>query len=90
MSEIRRRVVVSGRVQGVYYRDSCRSVARRLGVRGWVRNLTDGTVEIVGEGPAESVEQLVDWCRDGPPHAVVRDVRVTDEQPVGEAEFRVR
>ena len=90
VSEIRRRVIVSGRVQGVYYRDSCRSVARRLGVRGWVRNLADGTVEVVAEGEPDAVHALVDWCRDGPPHAVVREALVTDESPAGEPAFRVR
>lgn len=87
---VRRRVLVSGRVQGVYYRDSCRSVARRLGVGGWVRNLVDGTVEVVAEGGRTSVEELVEWCRHGPPHAVVRRVEVSEEPPVGEPDFRVR
>lgn len=89
MTEIRRRVVVTGRVQGVYYRDSCRQMAGRLGVRGWVRNRPDGAVEAALEGDAEAVAQLIDWCRVGPSRAVVTDVRVAEEEPTGELSFRV-
>jgi acylphosphatase len=86
----RRRVLVSGRVQGVYYRDTCRRVATGAGVGGWVRNLADGRVEAVFEGPAEAVEQLVAWTRDGPAEASVTGVEVHEETPEGLAVFAVR
>ena len=89
MSEVRCRVVVSGRVQGVFFRDSCRSQAQRLGVRGWVRNLPDRTVEVVAEGPRDRVDQLLDWCRHGPPRAQVTGLVVTDEVPAAERGFRI-
>jgi acylphosphatase len=89
MSDIRVRAVVHGRVQGVFYRDSCRTEARRLGVRGWVRNRADGTVEVVAEGPRDRVDQLLTWCRQGPPRADVTGLAVTDEIPAAEREFRI-
>ncbi len=89
MSNVRVRAVVRGRVQGVFYRDSCRTEARRLGVRGWVRNRDDGAVEVVAEGPRERVDQLLTWCRHGPPRAQVTDVAVTDEVPRAERSFRI-
>ncbi len=89
MSEVRCRVVVSGRVQGVFFRDSCRSQAQRLGVRGWVRNLPDRTVEVVAEGPRDRVDQLLDWCRHGPPRAQVTGIAITDEVPAAERDFRI-
>ena len=87
---IRRRVVVSGRVQGVWYRDTCGELARQLGVAGWVRNLPDGRVEVVAEGGAAVVRRMIEWARAGPPHAVVTDVQVTIEEPAGEVGFTVR
>jgi len=88
---IRRRVVVHGRVQGVFFRDSCRREAVREGVGGWVRNRVDGTVEAVFEGDAAAVEQLTRWCQDGPPHAEVDRVEAIDESPQGEVDtFEVR
>ena len=89
MSDIRIRAVVHGRVQGVFYRDSCRNEARRLGVRGWVRNRPDGTVEVVAEGPRDRVDRLLTWCRQGPPRAHVTAVSVTDEVPAAERPFRI-
>lgn len=86
---VRRRVVVDGRVQGVFFRDSCQREASIAGVGGWVRNRDDGRVEAVFEGDAAAVERLVAWCRHGPPRAVVTSVSVTDEPPVGERGFRV-
>jgi acylphosphatase len=84
MTEIvRRRVVVSGRVQGVWFRDSCREHARQHGVQGWVRNLPDGRVEAVFEGVPDRVDALVAWCHQGPPRAQVDDVEVTGEAPEG-------
>jgi acylphosphatase len=87
---IRRRVFVSGRVQGVYFRDTCRTVAARHGVAGWVRNLPDGRVEAVFEGPATQVGALVAWAGEGPASAVVRGVAVLDEPPEGLAGFDIR
>ena len=89
VSEVRCRAVVSGRVQGVYYRDSCQQMARRLGVRGSVRNRSDGTVEVVAEGDRDAVDQLLTWCRHGPPRAKVTAMIVTDETPIGEMSFRI-
>lgn len=86
---IRRRVVVSGRVQGVWFRDSCREQAQKLGVNGWVRNRNDGAVEAVFEGPAMAVAAMVEWCRKGPPRAVVTSLKVTNEDPENLATFRV-
>ena len=78
MSEIvARDVVVAGRVQGVFFRDSARREARRLGVTGWVCNRADGKVEGHLEGDADAVAKLVEWCRSGPRHADVDDVAVT-------------
>jgi acylphosphatase len=83
------RVVATGRVQGVFFRDTCRSVARAEHVSGWVRNRADGAVEAVFEGPPATVDRMVKWCETGPPRAHVTSVQVTEETPVGEAGFRV-
>ncbi|MEU9499512.1 acylphosphatase [Streptomyces sp. NPDC048196] len=87
---IRRRVVVSGTVQGVFFRDTCRRTAEARGVSGWVRNVRDGSVEAVFEGDPESVQQLVEWAHQGPPAAVVDAVSVTEEEPEGLPGFEVR
>jgi acylphosphatase len=87
---IRKRVLVSGRVQGVFYRDTCRRLATRLGVSGWVRNLPDGRVEAVFEGPSEQVRRLVEWSRQGPESAVVDEVTVHAERPEGLSAFSIR
>jgi len=87
---IRNRVVVSGRVQGVFFRDTCRRLAAGRGLAGWVRNLPDGRVEAVFEGPDDDVRRLVDWMRHGPDLAVVEDVAVHDEPPEGVRGFQVR
>ncbi|MGH9149308.1 MAG: acylphosphatase [Acidimicrobiales bacterium] len=86
----RRRVLVSGRVQGVFFRDTCRRLAAASGVTGWVANRADGRVEAVFEGEAAAVEAMVAWCRQGPPHAAVTGVEVAGEAPEGERSFRVR
>ncbi len=83
------RVRVEGRVQGVFYRASCAELARRMGVAGWVRNLPDGDVDAVFEGPRGDVEALLAWCREGPPLARIDRIEVTEEPPVGETGFRV-
>ena len=85
------RVYVSGRVQGVFFRDSTRERAQRLGVSGWVRNLPDGRVEAVFEGEAGAVDEMVRWCHEGPPHARVEGVEVREEPVSGDQEgFEVR
>jgi acylphosphatase len=86
---IRYRLLISGRVQGVFFRASCRRMAQQHGVNGWVRNLPDGSVEAVFEGPAEDVGRLVEWSRRGPRSAVVEDVRVQSEPPEGISGFQV-
>ena len=88
-SMIRCRVIVSGRVQGVFFRDSCKQMAQRLGVNGWVRNRADGTVELAAEGRRDDVEALLAWCRSGPPRAEVTGLELHDEDPRGETSFRV-
>jgi acylphosphatase len=87
---IRRRVVVSGEVQGVFFRDTCRRQAQAHGVTGWVRNRPEGTVEAVFEGELEAVQAMIAWARKGPPMAYVDRVEVTEEEPVGGRSFQVR
>jgi len=86
----RAHVYVSGTVQGVYFRATTRDEARERDVDGWVRNLDDGRVEAVFEGPAEAVEDLVEFCHGGSSAARVEDVEVTYGDPQGEDGFRVR
>jgi acylphosphatase len=86
---VRRRVVVRGRVQGVWFRDSCREQAQASGVAGWVRNLPDGRVEACFEGPPGAVDALVAWSREGPRRARVTGVEVYDEAPEGARGFVV-
>lgn len=86
---IARRVLVSGRVQGVFFRDSCARRARAEGLAGWVRNRADGRVEAWFEGRPQAVENLVTWCREGPPHADVDGVEVIDERPASLDVFRI-
>jgi acylphosphatase len=90
MELIRRRVLVSGRVQGVWYRQTTADTARRAGVAGWVRNLPDGRVEAVFEGEAAAVVAMIAWCSDGPPAARVDGVDVVSEHPLGATGFEVR
>jgi acylphosphatase len=87
---IRRRVVVHGSVQGVFFRDSTRRRAEQHRVAGWVRNNWDGTVEAVFEGETDAVERLVSFCREGPRGARVDHVDVADAEPEGLAGFDVR
>ncbi|MGH2729305.1 MAG: acylphosphatase [Actinomycetota bacterium] len=87
---IRRRVLVSGRVQGVFFRDTCRRVAEAAGVAGWARNMPDGRVEVVLEGERDAVQSVVDWCRRGTDWAQVTSVEVIEEEPRGETGFRIR
>jgi acylphosphatase len=87
---VRRRVVVRGDVQGVFFRDSTRREAEQRGVSGWAENRADGAVEAVFEGPPADVDALVEFCRSGPARADVRDVEVSEEEPTGLDGFRVR
>jgi acylphosphatase len=86
----RAKVIASGRVQGVGFRYWARSQAASLGVSGWARNTLDGNVEAVFEGPAEHVELLLRWCRQGPPAAYVDQLEVEWQEPKGEYGFAVR
>lgn len=91
MSEpVARRIVASGRVQGVFFRDGARREAIRLGVAGWVRNCADGTVEMHVEGTPDAVAALVLWARDGPRHADVDELRVGEAEPEGCGRFEIR
>jgi acylphosphatase len=87
---VRYRVLVSGRVQGVFFRDSCQRLAQENDVTGWVRNLPDGSVEAVFEGAPDKVSRLVEWTRHGPRHARVETIRVHPEPPEGLPTFRIR
>ena len=86
---VRRRVVVHGSVQGVFFRDSCRREARSRGVAGWVTNRPDGAVEAVFEGEPDAVDALVDWCARGPRGADVASVDESTEEPEGLSGFDV-
>jgi acylphosphatase len=77
LDQVIRRFLVLGKVQGVYFRHSARLEARRLAIRGIARNLPDGSVEVVAQGPAAAVEELRAWLRRGPAHARVDEVRET-------------
>jgi acylphosphatase len=83
-------LVVDGRVQGVWFRETTRQQAERLGVAGWVRNLPDGRVEAVYEGAAGPVNRLLSWTHEGPDLAMVTHVVVEEQTPQGERGFRVR
>ena len=86
----RAHVWVSGRVQGVFFRQATREEATKRGVSGWVRNNPDGRVEAVFEGQPEAVEEMLRWCREGTTWAEVDDVRVEDEAPEGLDGFEIR
>ena len=87
---IARRVVVSGRVQGVFFRDSCREEAQAAGADGWVRNTPEGTVEAWFEGSPDAVDRMVEWCRSAPRRADVDGVDVHEEDPTGQQGFGIR
>lgn len=87
---MRRRVVVHGRVQGVFFRDSLRRLAEQHGVSGWARNTPEGDVEAVFEGEPHDVERLVSFARKGPPDARVEAVDVHEEEPERLSGFAIR
>jgi acylphosphatase len=86
---LRLRMRIRGRVQGVWFRESTRLEAERLGVRGWVRNCADGSVEALLEGEPLAVRQMEQWCRQGPSAARVTEVQSNCEPAGDEKEFRV-
>jgi acylphosphatase len=81
-------LLVSGRVQGVFYRDSCRQKAEEEGIVGSARNLSDGRVEVVVEGDDDAVERMTQWCRQGSEAARVESVEVEEQEPQGETSFK--
>lgn len=87
---MRRRVIVYGRVQGVFFRDSLRRRAEAEGIAGWARNTADGTLEAVFEGEEVSVERLIAFAREGPPHARVDDVLIFEEEAESLSGFSIR
>jgi acylphosphatase len=87
---IRRRLIVHGKVQGVFFRDSTREAAQNEGVSGWAANRDDGAVEVVLEGPERAVEAVTEFCRLGPVSARVDSVEQSDETPEGLSGFRIR
>jgi len=86
----RAHVRIYGRVQGVWFRAHTKDIADKLGIKGWVRNVPDGSVEAVFEGDDESVEKIIEWCHRGPPLARVERVEVEYEEPRGEEKFEIR
>lgn len=84
MEHARAHVIVRGRVQGVFYRATAQDYGRSLGLTGWIRNLPDGNVEALFEGPKDRVEDMLAWCRQGPPHARVDGLDVTWDAATGE------
>ena len=89
MSSVRKRAVVHGRVQGVFFRDTTARMARSRDVAGWIRNRADGSVEAAFEGEPEAVEAMIEFARSGPRGATVTDVDVTDEEPEGASGFAI-
>jgi acylphosphatase len=87
---VRRHVFVSGDVQGVFFRDSCKRISEEAGVAGWARNNPDGRVEVVLEGDPSAVQRVMDWCRTGPDMALVDSVDVEEEEPRGDNGFSIR
>ena len=87
---VRAHVVISGRVQGVFFRHETSRRAQSRGVKGWVTNRADGAVEAAFEGPRDAVESMIRWCGEGPSLAEVSSVDVEWEDPEGESTFSVR
>jgi acylphosphatase len=79
MQYCRLHIFISGKVQGVYYRQNTLHKAQELNVMGWIRNLKDGRVEATLEGEREHVDKLLDWCKDGPEYAIVTNIEIVDE-----------
>jgi acylphosphatase len=90
MDVVRRRVILTGHVQGVFFRASVKEAAQNEGVAGWASNLADGSVEVVLEGPEAAVESVLGYCRTGPVNARVDSAEVTEEEPEGLSGFQTR
>ena len=84
-------LIISGKVQGVFYRASCQEVAQRLGLAGWARNLSTGQVEVLAQGEKEKIEKLIEWCKKGPPGAKIAKID-TNWQNIKESlsDFEIR
>jgi acylphosphatase len=89
MATKRVHVLISGMVQGVFFRVECASRARQRGLAGFVRNLPDGRVEAAFEGSEDAVDSMVEWCHHGPRYAEVDSVQTEDQSPTGDMEFRI-
>jgi Acylphosphatases len=88
---VRVHIFVEGLVQGVFFRSTTRSVAKKYNIKGWVKNLPDGRVEIVAEGREEDIKKLIEFCKRGPPAAIVTDVQIFWEEYKGEFDdFEIR
>jgi len=85
-----KRFLIHGKVQGVSFRFHCREQAEALAVKGFVRNLPDGSVEVLASGDPESVQRLLSWCRTGPPKSMVQSVDVRDEPAELFSDFEIR
>ena len=83
-------VIISGHVQGVWFRASTKQKANELGLTGWVRNTNDGAVEAVFEGEEEIVDKMINWCRHGPPMAKVEDIKLKRQKTIGFKDFVIR
>ena len=86
---IHKNIHISGRVQGVGFRFSARNAARQYGIKGYVKNMSDGSVYIEAEGNEQHVEQFVEWCKRGPSHAYVEDITVNDDNVKGFSVFDI-
>ena len=69
-------LIISGKVQGVFYRASCQKIAIQYDLKGWVKNLSTGQVEVLAQGKKEEIEKFINWCKKGPPHAIVNDLEI--------------
>jgi len=82
-------IAVTGKVQGVFYRQSTLEKAHELGIKGFVKNLPDGSVYIVAEGTEDNIDRLIEWCKRGPKRAVVANIVVTESELRGFSEFKI-
>jgi acylphosphatase len=82
-------LVIKGKVQGVFFRASTKDKAKELGIKGWVKNMPDGNVEVLAAGNKDQLENFIEWCRRGPTQAVVSDVVVSDAEESFLNEFRI-
>ena len=90
-NRVRAYIVLTGRVQGVAFRYYARNIANRHGVKGWIRNLDNGDVEVTIEGERNSVNQMIEWCKEGPSLALVEDIKIIWQSYAGDfSEFHVR